>query len=110
MALKIVDRPSFVATVMVNLAWLKGSFQARYLALPIDQLQALDKARIEAGKGPEAILYEVCTGFDDVELPTGPLNYVDNTSLDKLLNYQGIGPAMVRTFYNALWEETQGNS
>lgn len=109
MALKIVDRPSFTTTVVVNLAWLQGDFQARFVALPIDQLEAMERAGIAAGKGPQAILHDVCTWFADVELPSGLLQYVDGKSLTTLLNYQGIGPAMVRAYYSALWEEARGN-
>lgn len=109
MALKIVSRPEFATTVQVNLAYLQGEFPARFVALPQDELQALERAAIAAGKGPQGILYDVCRWFGEVELPDGPLPYVDATSLTKLLNYQGIGPAMVKAYYTALWEEARGN-
>lgn len=109
MTLKIVDRPEFEATVVVNTRHLKGDFKARFVALPGSRIKAAEEAAIQAGKGPEGLLFDVCTWFEPVELPEGPLNHVDGGSLAKLLDYPGIGPAMVKAYYRALWEETQGN-
>lgn len=109
MGLKIVARPEFETTVVVNLAYLKGDFKARYVALPIDELQQMERKGIAAGLGPSAILFDVCTWFGDVELPSGPLTYDGTPSLTRLLNHQGLGPAMVKAYYAALWEEASGN-
>ncbi|MEY2685940.1 MAG: hypothetical protein RL375_138 [Pseudomonadota bacterium] len=109
MTLKIVDRPEFETTVDVATRHLQGSFKVRFVALPGSKLKAAEEKAIRDGKGPEGLLFEVCTWFEPVELPDVLLQYVDVSSLATLLDYPGIGPAMVKTYFRALWEEARGN-
>lgn len=107
--LKIVARPKFTATVVVNTVAIQGSFTAHFIARPTDELEALEKAALANGGGAQDVLLEVCEGFEGVELPDGPLAYTGPESLKKLLTWQGIGPAMSRAYHRALWDEAQGN-
>lgn len=107
--LKIIDKPSFEATVFVNTVHMQGDFKARFVALPGSRIKALEEAAIKAGKGPEGLLFDVCTWFETVDTPTGPLPHDGSQSLEKLLDWPGIGPAMVKSYFRALWEEASGN-
>lgn len=110
MGLKLVERPEFEATVVVNTAHLKGEFAARFVALRTSELEAAQEKRVKAGDGLQGLLLEVCVGFQPVELPGGrTLEYAGEESVRELLDYPGIGPAMSRAYHRALWEETAGN-
>lgn len=110
MALKIVARPVFETTVVVNMRHLKGDFKARFVALRSSAIKAIETEALKAGQSPdEALLLEACEWFETVELPEGPLPYVNADSLLKLLDYPGMGPAMTKAYYRGQWEEAQGN-
>lgn len=109
MALKIVARPEFETTVKVNLAWLQGEFSARFVAMPIDALEALQAEAPVPARAEDHVLQQVCLHFDDVELPDGKLAYTGPESVAKLLAWPGIGPAMSAAYFKALWGAASGN-
>lgn len=109
MGLVIQDRPEFEATVVVRTAHLRGEFKARFVALPSSKLDELQAAAVRAGKGPEGLLYDVCTWFETVQTPRGEIVHDGPDSLARLMDWPGIGPAMAKTYWRTLWEEASGN-
>lgn len=109
MALKIVARPEFDATVTVNLQWLQGDFKARFVARQADELDALQAAAPTPGKGLEHMLSQVCVGLDEVELPDGALRFEGPDSVLRLLAWPGLAPAMSEAYFKGLWEAARGN-
>lgn len=103
--LTIINRPEFDTTVPVRTAHTRGEFKARFVALPVDELRALELAAQAEGKGLSGILPTVTVSVSDFALPDGK-----PATLDNLLNYPGVGPAMVKAYYDGLWNEQQGNS
>lgn len=110
MALKIVSRPKYATTVDVRTLHLQGSLQVTFIALAQSEIRALEQRAVDEGLNVQkVVLAEVVKDHEAVEIngqqvPFGP------ASLDKLLDYPGIGPAILRRYYASLWEETQGNS
>lgn len=109
MGLVIVDRPEFETTVHVRTAHLRGEFKARFVALPNSKLEELQHQAIQDDKGPDGLLYDVCTWFEDVQVPGRTISHKGPESLRDLLDWPGIGPAMAKAYWRALWEEASGN-
>ena len=114
MALKIIERPVFTATVAVHTANVQGEFEVQYYGYSTSALQAIEQAAAKAGKDVQnEVLYAVVAGFEPVPLPTGQVLRFDPIaparSIDALADWPGIAPAMLRRYYSALWEERQGN-
>jgi hypothetical protein len=116
--LKIIARPTFTATVAVNTANVQGDLQVTFVALRTSAITKIEQAAIEAGQNPQdAVLLAVVQGFDPVELPpddgrdTGStLYFTGPASVTQLCDWPGIGPAILRRYYSAVWEERRGNS
>ena len=104
--LKIQSEPTFTATVKVNTAAIKGEFDVEFLALPTDELEALDTGEPKAWK---AVLGRVVRGFDQVEIAGERIDGVEPDGLQRLIRWPGVGPAMLTAYYNGLWSEAQGN-
>lgn len=110
MTLKIVSRPQYTTTVEVRTHHLQGELPVTFVALAQSEIKAIeDRARAEKADVQKAVLAEVLAHHEPFEVdgervPFGP------GSLDRLLDYPGIGPAMLVRYYASLWEETQGNS
>lgn len=114
MALKIVEKPVFTATVAVHTANVQGEFEVQYYGYSTSALQAIEQGAAKAGKDIQnEVLYAVVAGFEPVTLPGGFVLRFDPTepraSIDALADWPGIAPAMLRRFYSALWEEREGN-
>lgn len=114
MALKIIEKPVFTATVAVHTANVQGEFDVQYYGYSTSALQAIEQAAAKAGKDVQnEVLYAVVAGFEPVTLPDGSAVHFSQVnprgSIDALADWPGIAPAMLRRFYSALWEERQGN-
>lgn len=117
MALKIILRPRFTATVVVNTANVQGDLQVTFVGLPTSALTAIETAAVEAGRNPQdAVLAAVVQGFEPVELPPdggrdsgSTLYFTGPESVTVLCDWPGIGPAILRRYYSAVWEERRGN-
>lgn len=110
MALKIVSKPKYTTKVDVRTLHLQGSLEVTFIALAQSEIQALEKrAALGELNVQKVVLREVVHSHEAVEI-NGELVPHSTTSLDRLLDYPGIGPAMLRRYYASLWEETQGNS
>jgi hypothetical protein len=108
--LKIVSRPEFEQKVVVNTKHLKGEFVARFVALPQSEISAIEAKLIAERKGPQDLVHHVCVGHDTVDMLGEAVEYsAGGLSLTKLLDYPGIGPAMLKAYYAGLWEEASGN-
>lgn len=108
--LKIIARPEFDQTVTVNTKHLKGEFGARFVALPQSEISAIEAKLKAEGKGPQDLVYHVCVGHDTVDMAGEAVEYkAGGLSLAVLLDYPGIGPAMLKAYYAGLWEEASGN-
>lgn len=110
MALKIVSRPKYTTTVEVRTLHLQGSLQVTFIALAQSEIRALEQRAADEGLNVQkVVLDEVVCEHETVEI-NGHLVPYSSTSLGKLLDYPGVGPAILRRYYASLWEETQGNS
>lgn len=102
--LKIVQRPAFTVTVMVNTLHTQGEFKMDCVALPQSELDAIDKKAIAEGRS-YGVLREAVTKLRELELPGNPL-----PNVAQALDYPGLGAAMLQAYYRGLYEEQQGNS
>ena len=111
MALKIVARPVFMATVAVNTQHVQGDLQVTYTGYSTSALEAIEKQAAAEGKNPQdAVLLAVVTGFELVDLPDDTtLRYTGPEAVLRLCDWPGIGPALLRGYYRAVWEERRGN-
>lgn len=109
--LKIVRHPVFTAPVLLNTLVLKGEFDVSFVALPTSELKALEKDGLEQGLTLQhATLRGVVKGWTALEIDGQPFPFVSiEDSLPKLLDQPGVGPAMLKAYYRALWEEASGN-
>lgn len=103
----IIDKsPTFESTVKVHTAAIKGEFKAKFVALPTDELAALDNGD---ASGWKALLGKVVKGFDQVQIDGEAVSGDQPGGLDKLIRWPGVGAAMVAAYYKGLWEASQGN-
>lgn len=107
--LKTIDSPEFDVTVTLNTKLIQGSFVMRCVGLPGPKIEALEKQSIADGKGPQGVLATVVKGHETVELFGEEIVFTGPESIERLTAYQGVGPAMLRAYHSALWEEASGN-
>lgn len=102
--LKIVQRPEFTVSVTVNTLHTQGSFRMACVALPLSELEAIDKKAMAEGRS-YGVLREVVTALHELELPGDAA-----PTVAAALDYPGLGAAMLQAYYRGLYEEQQGNS
>lgn len=105
MGLVIISKPEFTATVSLNTRQVHGDLQVTFVAFPVDELEAMERQAIEAGKGPGGVLLQVVARIEPVTTPDGAVI----TDVQGLLRYQGVGPQMLTRYYALLWETASGN-
>lgn len=104
--LRIDAEPTFTTTVKVNTKAIQGEFDVEFLALPTDELEALDTGEAKAWR---KVLERVVRSFGPVEVAGQRIDSVVPGDLQKLIRWPGVGPAMLAAYYNGLWSEAQGN-
>lgn len=110
MTIVIIDKPEFELTVTLATRQVKGGLKCRFVAHPQSMLDAMQKAAVAAGKGPGSMLRDVLAWFEPVPLPGGMLlEYDGPDSVDRLIDFHGVGPQMLNQYFTALWEEASGN-
>jgi hypothetical protein len=102
---KIDATPTFMALVRVNTAAIKGEFNVCFVALPTDELAELDDGAADAWR---KVLARVVASFDACELAGEQLAGAQ-ADLPRLIRWPGVGAAMLRAYYQGLWEAASGN-
>lgn len=109
MSIVIIDKPEFEVTVTLATRQVKGDLKCRFVAYPQSDLTAMQAQAVGDGLGPGGVLRQVLVWFESVQLPGGLLDFDGPASVDKLIDFHGVGPALLNAYYKALWEEASGN-
>ncbi len=107
--LKVIANPTFTNSVVVNTKALQGSFNVVFIAKPSSECKRLEAAAIERGDGPQGLLFDVVQSHEEVEVFGEALRTAGADSIRRLLDIPGVGPAMLKAYYNGMWEEASGN-
>jgi len=112
MALKIISKPIFTATIAVNTVMVQGTLDVQYVGHPTDELRRMEQAAIAAGKNPQLeVVRQVVVGFEAVPMPDGSvLSYAGADSVGRLCDFPGVLTSLIARYYDALWEQRLGNS
>lgn len=112
MALKIISKPVFTATVAVNTVMVQGTLDVQFVGYPTDELRRMEQAAVKAGLNPQLeVLRQVVVGFEPVQMPDGTtLTFAGPDSVSRLCDFPGMLTSLIARYYDALWEQRLGNS
>lgn len=102
--LKIVQRPEFTVSVTVNTLHTRGTFRMDCLALPVSEQEAIEKKAM-AERQSWGLLRVAVLRVHDIQLPDVP-----EPTVAQVLDFPGLGGAMLQAYSRGLYEEQQGNS
>ena len=113
MALKIISKPTFTATVAVNTVMVQGTLDVQYVGYPTDELRGMEETARAAGLNVQLeVLKRVVCGFEPVAMPDGNtvLRFTGAEAVVRLCDFPGLLTALIARYYDALWETRLGNS
>lgn len=110
--LKIVHKPRFDMDVAINTKQVQGTLGTTFVAYRTSELAAEERRAKAANENVDlAVLRMVVASFEDTPLPDGTLlRYEGPDSVNRLVDWPGVAPAMLAHFYDGLWSQTLGNS
>lgn len=99
--LKINVSPEFTNTVKVTTKALQGEFPCYYRVLPVEELDKLDDGKPNSWR---LLLAKVVVKFEPIEIGGEVVS-----TLEQLIRWPGVGPAMLAAYWSGLYEAAQGN-
>lgn len=110
--LKIIDKPEFTEDVAIHTLQVQGTLKTTFVAYKTSELAAEERRAKAAGENTDlAVLRMVVKHFETVPLGQGrELAYTSPDSVNDLVDWPGVAPAMLAHFYDGLWRQRLGNS
>lgn len=108
MALKTIKDPTFNRPVAIDTPALQGTLNVVFRARRQKYLEELTTKAREAGTYPESLLVDVTKSWD-LNIDGEDIG-CDKAGMQQLLDWPGAGPAMLKEYYEGLWQAASGNS